>query len=52
MSAEEHSKLLRTGSNKTVEETFQAFHKRKYDSDFAREMSRSVNEYIKNFQNQ
>jgi nitroreductase len=50
MSAEEHSKLLRTGGNKTVEETFQAFHKRKYDSDFAREMSRSVNEYIKNFQ--
>ena len=26
-----------------------AFHKRKYDSDFAREMNRSVKEYLKSF---
>jgi nitroreductase/FMN reductase (NADPH)/FMN reductase [NAD(P)H] len=52
MSSEEHSKLLRRNERKTVEETFQAFHKRKYDSDFAREMNRSVNQYVQDFSEQ
>jgi nitroreductase/FMN reductase (NADPH)/FMN reductase [NAD(P)H] len=52
MSSEEHSKLLRRNERKTVEETFQAFHKRKYDSDFAREMNRSVNQYVRDFSEQ
>jgi nitroreductase/FMN reductase (NADPH)/FMN reductase [NAD(P)H] len=52
MSNEEHSKLLRKNERKTVEETFQAFHKRKYDSDFAREMNRSVNQYVQDFSEQ
>jgi nitroreductase/FMN reductase (NADPH)/FMN reductase [NAD(P)H] len=50
MSKDELSQLLRANERKTAEETFQAFHKRKYDSDFAREMTRSVNEFVKTFQ--
>jgi hypothetical protein len=34
---------------RTLEEWAQAFCKRKYNSDFSIEMTRSVGEYIKNF---
>ena len=37
------------GGNQTYEEWIEAFCKRKYNSDFSREMSRSVAEYMKNF---
>lgn len=37
--------------NKSFEEWSQAFCKRKYNSDFSKEMSRSVQEYLKDYQN-
>ena len=37
------------GGNQTYDEWITAFCKRKYNSDFSREMSRSVAEYMKNF---
>jgi nitroreductase/FMN reductase (NADPH)/FMN reductase [NAD(P)H] len=46
----ERQQLLRSKGNQPIQETFRAFHDRKYDSDFAREMTRSVEEYLKEFQ--
>lgn len=37
--------------NRSFEEWSQAFCKRKYNSDFSKEMSRSVQEYLKDYQN-
>lgn len=37
--------------NRSFEEWSQAFCKRKYNSDFSKEMSRSVREYLKDYQN-
>ncbi len=48
------SELERLFSKKAKEQSYQnwmtAFCERKYNSDFSREMSRSVNEYLKNFE--
>jgi nitroreductase/FMN reductase (NADPH)/FMN reductase [NAD(P)H] len=50
MSTQERSQLLRDDGRTTTKERFQAFDRRKYDSDFAREMGRSVREYLTPFQ--
>lgn len=48
---EELARLLEPStSGQSVEEQFHAFCTRKYNSDFSREMSRSVGEYLKDFQ--
>lgn len=48
---EELGRLLEpSASGQSVEEQFRAFCTRKYNSDFSREMSRSVEEYLKDFQ--
>lgn len=41
--------LLKNVQNDTYEQWLSAFCNRKYNSDFSREMSRSVEEYLKNF---
>lgn len=46
---EELARLLEPSPNQTVEERFRAFCQRKYNSDFSREMTRSVEEYLKDF---
>ena len=43
-----HNKI----GNRTYEAWFQAFCKRKYNSDFAREMNRSVGKYLQDFQSE
>lgn len=49
-SDEELGRLLEPSvSGQSIEERFRAFCTRKYNSDFSREMSRSVEEYLKDF---
>ncbi|MDO4336919.1 MAG: nitroreductase family protein [Eubacteriales bacterium] len=50
MQPEEHQKMfLREKTNKSYEEWMQAFCNRKYNSDFSKEMTRSVEEYLKDY---
>ena len=49
-SQDELATLLEQNEGQTTEERFRAFCQRKYNSDFSREMSRSVAEYLKDFQ--
>lgn len=50
MPPEEHKEMfLRENAAKTYEDWMQAFCGRKYNSDFSREMTRSVEEYLKDF---
>lgn len=50
LSPEEHREMFYSGAGqKSYEEWMQAFCDRKYNSDFAREMTRSVAQYLKDF---
>lgn len=50
MQPEEHQKMfLREKTKKSYEEWMQAFCNRKYNSDFSKEMTRSVEEYLKDY---
>lgn len=46
---EELARLLEPAAGAAVEERMRAFCRRKYNSDFSREMTRSVEEYLKDF---
>lgn len=47
--ADELAQLLEPAAGQSVEERFRAFCQRKYNSDFSREMTRSVEAYLADF---